>query len=87
MKSDTPPTAEQLEAVIAEKGHPRLTAGKAAVVAARDGWEVTGFVLSCPRSGRRAIVERSAVRWLSAEEMWWIMHDSPSPLPGSTPEN
>lgn len=40
------------------------------------GWQVSGFVLYQPDSNARVIVEMSAVRRLTNEEMWWLMHDS-----------
>jgi len=51
----------------------RLTLMKSADICASHGFEVSGFVL-CHPDGRRCLVEKSAVRWLSNEEMWDLMH-------------
>lgn len=51
----------------------RLTDEKANHIIARDGFKMTGAVL-CKPNGERCIVEMSAVRWLSNDEMWAILH-------------
>lgn len=51
----------------------RLTDEKANHIIARDGFKLTGVVLSKP-DGARCIVEMSAVRWLTNDEMWAILH-------------
>lgn len=62
----------------------RLTALKAADICTRDGYEVTGVVLCRPSDGHHAIVNQSAVRWLTRSQMQGLMHpDNPpaeSPL-------
>jgi len=39
------------------------------------GYQVTGFVIT-NHLGGIGIVDKSAVRWLTGDEMWWLMHDS-----------
>jgi hypothetical protein len=56
-----------------------MTALKAAAIIDRDGGQVTGFIITQP-SGDVGIVDKSAVRWLSKAELWWLMHESESPL-------
>lgn len=51
----------------------RLTEDKAAHIMRRDGYTVTGYVLAL-EDGHRCVVEKSAVRWLSKDEMWNVMH-------------
>lgn len=53
----------------------------------RDGYNITGFVLCHPVTGNRCIVEMSACRWLTNDEMWWLMHISESPLTANNPPN
>ena len=50
-----------------------LTASKTIHCIGRDNSEITGFVLTEP-NGRIGIVDKSAVRWLSSQEMWSLMH-------------
>lgn len=45
----------------------------------RGDYRISGFVL-CNEQGDRCLVEMSAVRWLDKDEMWWLMHESESPL-------
>lgn len=52
-----------------------LTAFKTGSVMARDGSSITGFVIT-DKNGRVAIIDKSACRWLTKEEMWWLMHES-----------
>ncbi len=54
-------------------GVARMTVEKAADICTREGYEVTGFVLSNTQ-GPRCVVEMSAVRWLDLDEMWKLMH-------------
>ena len=51
----------------------RLTADKAAHICERDGYRPTGVVLQ-NENGERCIVELGAVRWISKDEMWKLMH-------------
>jgi len=52
----------------------RLTADKADHICERDGYAVTGVVLTLP-DGRACIVNRSAVRWLHGEtDLWNLLH-------------
>ena len=53
-----------------------LTAMKTASIINRSGHQITGFVVSHPETHERCIVEMSACRWLTNEEMWWLMHVS-----------
>lgn len=50
----------------------RLTEFKAQSIAER-GFAITGVVLTDP-SGAKCIVDLSAVRWLSNDEFWDLMH-------------
>jgi hypothetical protein len=52
------------------------TASKTASCIKRDGSQVTGFVIT-DQFGSVGIIDKSAVRWLSAKEMWWLIHESP----------
>jgi hypothetical protein len=47
--------------------------------------EISGNVL-CRNDGQRAIVEMGAVRWLTNEEMWALMHPLQDLLPVAQPE-
>jgi hypothetical protein len=47
--------------------------------------EISGNVL-CRNDGQRAIVEMGAVRWLTNEEMWALMHPLQELLPAAQPE-
>lgn len=57
-----------------------MTIEKAEWIMERDKMIVTGFMLTCPKTGEVGIVDKSAVRWLSKEDWWWLMHVSESPL-------
>lgn len=57
-----------------------LTAMKVASIINRSGHKISGFVVCHPETNERCIVEMSACRWLTNEEMWWLMHVSESPL-------
>ena len=60
-----------------EAASAHLTAKKVAgILEMGVGWQVSGFVMIQPETNARVIVEMSAVRWLSNQEMWWLMHDS-----------
>jgi len=50
-----------------------LTAHKTEFVAQRDNGVVTGFVITNP-NGDIAIIDKSAVRWLSKDEWWGLFH-------------
>jgi len=52
----------------------RLTARKAIDICDRDGYQVTGVVLRRAADGRHAIVNRSAVRWLSVGQMVQLLN-------------
>lgn len=52
---------------------PHTTAGKAAFIMARDNSKVTGFVLT-NEFGGIGIVDKGAVRWLTQDEHWQLMH-------------
>jgi hypothetical protein len=54
----------------------RLTELKAANIAKRDGFRITGYVLT-HEDGRKCIVDMSAVRWLDRDEFWRLMHPTP----------
>ncbi len=73
----SPCSAESLFEVMGETASTHLTAKKVAgILEMGVGWQVSGFVLHQPDSNARVIVEMSACRWLTNEEMWWLMHDS-----------
>lgn len=59
--------------------HP-LTESKTQFICQRDGMTVSGFVVTSAATGECAIIDKSAVRWLSKDELWWLMHESDSPL-------
>lgn len=79
-RATDPVTNTVLLAVLGDAPAARLTAEKSETVQKRDGYRITGFVLHHPETGERCIVEMSAVRWLSKEESWWLMHESTSPI-------
>lgn len=56
----------------------RLTDMKANSIIERDGYKLTGVVLR-KDDGARCIVELSAVRWLSKDEMWSLMQPDAAP--------
>ncbi|PFH29085.1 hypothetical protein [Burkholderia sp. JKS000303] len=80
---------EQHEAAPAEPEPPlsvgdRLTRKKAAHIIARDGFYATGYVLGGGMAdGRRCIVEMGAVRWLTTDEAWKLMHPDEQPAPSA----
>ena len=76
IESKPPVSKSELTAVLRDAFAADLTVEKTAVVMNRDQYQITGFVLCHPVSGRRCIVEMSAVRWLTKEESWWLMHIS-----------
>ena len=55
-----------------------ITEKKAQLIQERDGYVQSGVVLCHPETGHRCIVEKGAVRWISNEEMWEIMHPKPT---------
>lgn len=69
-----------LLAVLRDAQSADLTAMKTASIINRSGHKITGFVVCHPETHERCIVEMSACRWLTNEEMWWLMHVSASPL-------
>lgn len=56
-----------------------LTIEKVKQCIKRDGSKITGYVLT-DKHGDVAIIDKSAVRWLGQSELWWLMHDSESPI-------
>ncbi|KVE37351.1 DUF551 domain-containing protein [Burkholderia sp. TSV86] len=58
----------------------RLTDMKANDIIQRDGYKMTGAVL-CLEDGSRCIVELGAVRWLTRDESWALMHPRTAPQP------
>lgn len=68
-------SSTDLLGILGENHKIGLTAKKTESVLSRDGYQISGFVLTSPE-GRTAIVDHACVRWLSKEEMWWLMHDS-----------
>lgn len=56
----------------------RLTTNKTRILMDK-GYEISGFVLMHPKTGERQIVELSAVRKLTNDEMWSLMHPTDAP--------
>lgn len=56
----------------------RLTRQKATHIIARDGFQVSGVVLTKP-NGSVCIVDKSAVRWLTGDELFRVMHPDAPP--------
>lgn len=50
-----------------------LTASKTAFAIERDGSQITGFVVT-DKEGSVGIIDKSACRWLTRQEMWELMH-------------
>jgi hypothetical protein len=73
-------SSSDLLAVLRNTPFADLTAMKTASIINRSGHKITGFVLCHPETQERCIVEMSACRWLTNEEMWRLMHVSESPL-------
>jgi len=72
--------SDDLLAVLCDAQSADLTAMKTASIITLNGHKITGFVVCHPETHDRCIVEMSACRWLTNEEMWWLMHVSESPL-------
>lgn len=69
-------STSDLFAVLGDNAPARnLTASKTADCIKRDGSQITGFVVT-DQWGGIGIIDKSAVRWLTNKEMWWLMHDS-----------
>lgn len=65
-----------LLAALGEQAQARvLTATKTECCIKRDGSEVTGFVVTDKR-GQIGVIDKSACRWLTFPEWWWVMHES-----------
>jgi YD repeat-containing protein len=73
-------SSSDLLAVLRNTPSADITAMKTASIINRSGHKITGFVLCHPETQERCIVEMSACRWLTNEEMWRLMHVSESPL-------
>jgi RNA polymerase subunit RPABC4/transcription elongation factor Spt4 len=58
-------------------GAKRLTEMKAKNIIDRDGFAVCGYVMDA--DGKVCIVHHSAVRWLSSDEMFRVMHTDAAP--------
>lgn len=58
----------------------RLSTNKTRLLMER-GFEISGYVLTHPKTGDRQIVEMGAVRKLSNDEMWRLMHPASVPMP------
>jgi hypothetical protein len=71
---------EKLRDILGDIQGANLTARKAVTIIERDGYKISGFTLVNTETGDRAIVEMSAVRWISNKESWWLMHESKSPI-------
>lgn len=55
----------------------QLTHNKTKHIIARDRFSVTGFVLT-KENGDKCIVDMSAVRWMSRDEFFTMMHPVPN---------
>ncbi len=77
-KTNIAVSCAELLAVMGEKPC-AITANKAALMIERDNSTITGFILTSP-TGLVGVVDKCAVRWLNDKEMWWLMHDSPTPI-------
>ena len=74
---------QHIEAVVGD----RLTAEKADHICERDGYAVTGVVLTLP-DGRACLVNMSAVRWLEDQnDLWEIMRPVEQPLTSAAPSD
>lgn len=74
---------QHIEALVGD----RLTAEKADHICERDGYAVTGVVLTLP-DGRACIVNMSAVRWLEGQnDLWDIMHPVEQLRPSTPPSD
>ena len=62
-------TKNHIDALVGD----RLTAQKASDIIERDGYTVTGVVMTLP-GARACIVNRSAVRWLEPGDLFNLMH-------------
>lgn len=51
----------------------RLTREKTKHIMSRDGFSITGFVLT-DETGKKCIVDMSAVRWMDCDEFFKMMH-------------
>ena len=71
-----PLPASVLFAVLGDGAPSRdLTSSKTADCIKRDGSLITGFVVT-DKWGGIGIIDKSAVRWLTNKEWWWLMHTS-----------
>jgi hypothetical protein len=63
----------------------KMTRKKVQSLTESGNFEISGSVL-CRNDGQRAIVEMGAVRWMTNEEMWALMHPLQDMLPKPAPE-
>jgi hypothetical protein len=76
----TPKEQEPWQVIPESVGTKRLTEMKAKNIIDRDGFVVCGYVMDA--DDKICIVHHSAVRWLSSDEMFRVMHtDAASPQP------
>jgi len=73
---NTPPDKDDLLEVLQDAPAADLTALKTASIIKHGGYRITGFVVRHPEWENRGIIEMSACRWLTKDEMWWLMHVS-----------
>jgi hypothetical protein len=67
------PASEGVKALIQALTDHRLTAEKADHIIRRDGYAITGVVMTRD-DGHACLVNMSAVRWLNPGDLWNIMH-------------
>lgn len=58
----------------------RMSTSKTRLLMER-GFEISGFIMTHPKSGDRQLVEMGAVRKLTKDEMWNLMHPVSVPMP------
>lgn len=65
---------ELLNDLLGARAIPTITSRKIdEFLESKPDWQISGFVVS-DEAGARGIIEMSACRWLSNDEMWKLMH-------------
>ncbi len=77
---------DPLRSILGDAPAADLTARKTASIMRRDGSRITGFILT-GETDIIGIVDKSAVRWITRKEFWWLMHESGAlgPCPNCAP--
>jgi hypothetical protein len=69
-------TEQDLLSILGENAQSKnLTAKKTNEIMQRDKSVITGFVVT-DASGNVAIVDKSAVRWMSKDQLWQFFHSN-----------